>query len=45
VVVWYTAAFTHLPSVENYPVMSSETIGFALRPDGFFDQDPALDAP
>jgi primary-amine oxidase len=45
VVIWYTAAFTHLPSVENYPVMSSETIGFSLRPDGFFNQDPALDVP
>jgi primary-amine oxidase len=45
VVVWYTAAFTHLPTVENYPVMSSETIGFSLRPDGFFGEDPALDAP
>ena len=45
VVVWYTAAFTHLPSVENYPVMSSERIGFQLQPDGFFDRDPALDVP
>jgi primary-amine oxidase len=45
VVVWYTTAFTHLPTVENYPVMSSETIGFALRPDGFFDEEPALDVP
>jgi primary-amine oxidase len=45
VVVWYTTAFTHIPSVENFPVMSSERIGFGLRPDGFFDQDPALDAP
>jgi primary-amine oxidase len=45
IVVWYTTGFTHLPTVENYPVMSSETIGFSLRPDGFFGEDPALDAP
>jgi primary-amine oxidase len=45
VVVWYTTGFTHLPSVENYPVMSNERIGFSLQPDGFFNRDPALDAP
>jgi primary-amine oxidase len=45
VVAWYTTAFTHLPTAENYPVMSSETIGFSLRPDGFFGEAPALDAP
>jgi primary-amine oxidase len=45
VVVWYTAAFTHEPAVEHFPVMSRETLGFRLRPDGFFDQNPALDVP
>lgn len=44
-VAWYTASFTHLPVPENYPVMSTETLGFNLRPAGFFDQNPALDAP
>ncbi len=44
-VVWYTASFTHDPSVEEYPVMTTESVGFSLRPDGFFDQNPALDAP
>src|ERR1019366_6406770 len=34
-----------LYSSGDYPVMSSETIGFSLRPDGFFNQDPALDVP
>jgi primary-amine oxidase len=45
VVVWYTASFTHVPDVEEYPVMTRETLGFKIRPDGFFDQNPALDLP
>jgi primary-amine oxidase len=45
VVVWYTASFTHDPSVEEYPVMTRETLGFHIRPDGFFDENPALDVP
>lgn len=44
-VVWYTVGHTHGPSVEQYPVMTRETAGFSLRPDGFFDENPALDAP
>jgi primary-amine oxidase len=44
-VVWYTMGFTHVPTVEEFPVMTTENIGFALRPSGFFDQNPALDAP
>jgi primary-amine oxidase len=45
VVVWYTAAFTHDPSVEEFPVMTRETLGFKIRPDGFFNENPALDVP
>ena len=44
-VVWYTTGFTHVPTVEEYPVMTTDTTGFSIRPNGFFDQDPALDAP
>lgn len=44
-VVWYTASFTHIPVPENYPVMTTEAVGFDLRPHGFFNHDPALDAP
>jgi Cu2+-containing amine oxidase len=25
--------------------MTTDTVGFTIRPDGFFDQNPALDAP
>ena len=44
-VTWYTTGFTHVPTVEEYPVMTTDTTGFSLRPSGFFDQNPALDAP
>jgi primary-amine oxidase len=44
-VVWVTTSFTHLPDIEEYPVMTSEEVGFSLRPDGFFDRNPALDVP
>jgi primary-amine oxidase len=45
VVVWYTPAFTHVPHVEDYPVMTTESADFHIEPDGFFDSNPALDAP
>ena len=45
IVVWYTPAFTHIPHVEEYPVMPTETAHFHIEPDGFFDANPALDAP
>jgi primary-amine oxidase len=45
VVVWYTTALTHHPHSEEYPVMPVETVGFSLRPSGFFSENPALDVP
>jgi primary-amine oxidase len=44
-VVWYTVGLTHEPTIEEYPVMPRETVGFSLRPDGFFDANPSLDLP
>jgi primary-amine oxidase len=44
-VVWYTFGQTHIPRVEDWPVMPVSSIGFSLRPDGFFDANPALDLP
>lgn len=44
-VVWYTFAFTHFVRPEDYPVMPCDTIGFSLRPHGFFKCSPALDMP
>jgi primary-amine oxidase len=44
-VVWYTVALTHVPHVEEYPVMTTESTRFRIEPDGFFNSNPALDAP
>jgi primary-amine oxidase len=45
VVVWYTFGQTHIPRIEDWPVMPVSSVGFMLRPDGFFDGNPALDLP
>jgi primary-amine oxidase len=45
VVVWYTFGQTHIPRLEDWPVMPVSSVGFLLRPDGFFDRNPALDLP
>jgi primary-amine oxidase len=42
-VVWYTFGQTHAPRLEDWPVMPVSSVGFSLRPDGFFDRNPALD--
>jgi primary-amine oxidase len=45
VVVWYTFGAHHVVRPEDWPVMPVTTIGFALKPVGFFDRNPALDVP
>jgi primary-amine oxidase len=45
VVLWYTFGHTHIPRPEDYPVMPTAYIGFLLKPNGFFDQNPANDVP
>ncbi len=42
-VVWYSFGHTHIPRPEEWPVMAAHKIGFMLKPDGFFDANPALD--
>jgi primary-amine oxidase len=44
-VVWYTFGQTHVPRLEDWPVMPVSSVGFMIRPDGFFDGNPALDLP
>ncbi len=44
-VVWYTFGQTHVPRLEDWPVMPVSSVGFMVRPDGFFDGNPALDLP
>lgn len=45
VVVWYTFGAHHIVRPEDWPVMPVSTIGFMLKPSGFFDGNPALDLP
>jgi len=44
-VVWYVFAHTHVPRPEDWPVMPVSALGFWLKPDGFFERNPALDLP
>ena len=45
IVVWYTMGHHHILRPEDWPVMPVACIGFALKPVGFFDGNPALDLP
>lgn len=43
IVLWHSFGVTHVPRVEDFPVMSCETTGFSLRPDGFFLGNDGID--
>jgi Cu2+-containing amine oxidase len=45
IVLWYTLGSHHIPRPEDWPVMPVERAGFALKPVGFFNVNPALDIP
>lgn len=45
VVFWYTFGHTHIPRPEDYPVMPAAYIGFLLKPNGFFNLNPANNLP
>jgi primary-amine oxidase len=45
IVVWHTFCAHHVVRPEDWPVMPVTRAGFMLRPDGFFDGNPALDLP
>ncbi|MHB8695991.1 MAG: primary-amine oxidase, partial [Solirubrobacteraceae bacterium] len=45
IVVWYSMGHHHIPRPEDWPVMPVGKIGFMLKPNGFFDRNPALDVP
>jgi primary-amine oxidase len=45
VVLWHAFGVCHVPRVEDFPVMPCEITGFTLKPDNFFDGNPALDLP
>jgi primary-amine oxidase len=44
IVVWYSLGETHVPRVEDYPLMNDATLSVLFRPDGFFESNPALGA-
>jgi primary-amine oxidase len=43
IVLWHTVGATHFCRPEDFPVMPVEYVGFALKPSGFFDRNPAID--
>ncbi|MGZ6693644.1 MAG: primary-amine oxidase, partial [Solirubrobacteraceae bacterium] len=45
VVLWYVFGIHHITRPEDWPVMPVDTVSFWLKPFGFFDRNPALDAP
>jgi primary-amine oxidase len=44
-VAWYVFGHAHAPRPEDWPVMPVASLGFMLKPDGFFEQSPAMDLP
>ena len=44
-VLWHSFGVTHIPRMEDWPVMPAEHVGFFLKPFGFFDANPSLDIP
>jgi primary-amine oxidase len=45
IVLWHTFGATHVCRPEDFPVMPVEYIGFTLKPNGFFAENPATDVP
>ncbi|BDA42557.1 Primary amine oxidase [Coccomyxa sp. Obi] len=42
-VVWHSFGVTHVPRLEDWPVMPVERVGFHLKPVNFFDANPGMD--
>ncbi len=42
-VLWHVFGVHHQPRTEDFPVQPCITAGFKLMPNGFFDQNPAID--
>ena len=43
IVLWHSFGLTHVPRIEDFPVMPCEVTGFTLKPHGFFTGNPAVD--
>ena len=44
-VLWHVFGPTHIPRPEDWPIMPVDYSGFAFKPYGFLDRNPALDLP
>jgi primary-amine oxidase len=42
IVVWYNFGVHHIPTPEEWPIMSGVRHGFFLKPCGFFNENPAM---
>lgn len=45
VVMYYTVGVTHIPRIEDWPIMATHKAGFKLVPAGFFSANPAIGVP
>ena len=45
IVVWHSFGHTHVCKPEDMPIMSVEYAGFMMKPNNFFDGNPAMDLP
>ncbi|KAF5336735.1 hypothetical protein D9758_016270 [Tetrapyrgos nigripes] len=45
ILVFLTIGTTHIPRPEDWPVMPAETLHIHLKPQHFFDMNPAMDVP
>lgn len=45
VVLWYVFGIHHITRTEDWPIMPVDKVSFTLKPFGFFDRNPALNAP
>ncbi|UAJ79709.1 primary-amine oxidase [Leifsonia sp. ZF2019] len=44
-VLWHVFGPTHIPRPEDWPIMPVDYSGFAFKPYGFLDRNPAMDLP
>ena len=45
VVLWYVFGIHHITRTEDWPIMPVDKVSFMLKPFGFFDRNPSMDAP
>ena len=42
--LWYVFGIHHITRPEEWPIMAVDAVSFWLKPSGFFDRNPSLDA-